>query len=73
MKLATTITLAVTTFGLGLYAYLDHSGTLKQFFGERPAPLFEGPAVPAITSLTIADPSETRTLEKRVGRWMLTS
>ena len=73
MKLATTITLAVATFGLGLYAYLDHSGTLKQFFGERPAPLFEGPAVPAITSLTIADPSKTRTLEKRVGRWMLTS
>ena len=73
MKFATTITLAIATLGLGLYAYLDHTGAIEKVFGEQPPPLFEGPSGPAITTLTIADPSETRTLEKRQGHWILTS
>ena len=73
MKLATTIILAVAAVGLGVYAYLDHTGALSDIFGEKLAPTFEGPAVPLVNSLTIKDATETRRLEKREGRWHITS
>ena len=71
MRLLTTILLALAAAGFGLYAYLDQSGTLAQIFGQREPPQLLAPVPKAITGFAIVTAGETRTLEKREGRWYL--
>ncbi|MFT5406866.1 MAG: hypothetical protein ACI9DF_005734 [Verrucomicrobiales bacterium] len=73
MRYATTIFLAIAALALAGYAFLDFTGKLDGFFKEKAPPELLAPVAEAITGLTFKDVSETRVLEKREGRWRLTS
>lgn len=73
MRFATTIVLAIVALGLGLYAYLDHSGVLKKVFGNEQSPVLVAPVPKAITAFTLQGDDGRRTLEIKEGRWQITS
>ncbi len=74
MRFATTIFLTVAAVGLGIYAFLDHSGIIREFFGESGRPALVAPVTTAITSFNLERGDEARTLELQSdGSWRLTS
>lgn len=73
MRFATTILLTLVAVGLGLYAFLDHSGVIRQIAGDPPTPELSAPVLEAITSFSIERGEETVSLEKVEDVWRLTT
>ncbi len=69
MRPLTTLLLAALALGLGLFAYLDHTGVLTTWWGKSEDPPFVIPVSKTITGFTLADASSSRSLEKRGDVW----